>query len=260
MCRQKRVLSSYMIYHCVWKCCHDVAQFADKQGKDMIRAAFDKSFNDKKFKDKVKCLSYCIMSNHVHIVLQGDIDIIGRLFKSVGARYANWYRYYNGSCGPLFNGRYFSQPIESDCQLRNTLAYVLNNPIELPHVKSALDYEYSNFRSLRLDDKVSGDFACNTLRRDYINDDELIAMVLERGEELRRLNLEIPERKWLNDDALFEKLCEITGSKRTARKVALKSPTELSSILRKLLNAGGSLRCISRVTGVSVGRVRRLLA
>ena len=72
--------------------------------------------------------AYCLMSNHVHLLIQVSPELVPFLFKRIEISYA---KYFNGShdhVGHLFQNRYQSQPITTDAHYLNALRYILRNP------------------------------------------------------------------------------------------------------------------------------------
>lgn len=79
----------------------------------------------------VHILGICLMVDHVHILAEArckrDIDLFVRLYTSWFARmYNDWY----GKNGPFFCSPYGISSKVSDKDIRNSIAYLYNNPVE----------------------------------------------------------------------------------------------------------------------------------
>ena len=95
-------------------------------------------------KQGVEVVAYCLMPNHVHhVVVPSSSDGLHRLFKSVHGRYAQRVNRMREQGGHLWQGRYFSSPLDSAYFL-NAIRYVELNPVRARMVARAEDYEWSS--------------------------------------------------------------------------------------------------------------------
>lgn len=77
----------------------------------------------------VKILAYCLMPNHVHLIVRPDFDDSLRLFfRRVHGDYARYINLKEGRTGHLWQGRYFSCALSND-HLPRALRYVEHNPV-----------------------------------------------------------------------------------------------------------------------------------
>jgi REP element-mobilizing transposase RayT len=91
-------------------------------------------------------LAYCLMTNHVHLVLRTVDEPIGEVLKRLGIRYAGYFNRKYGRAGYVFQGRFRSVPVESDAQLVALVRYVWHNPVKAGMVTRAEDYPWSSCR------------------------------------------------------------------------------------------------------------------
>lgn len=84
--------------------------------------------------DEVIVLAFCILDNHVHLVLhQFTADGIRKLMSRVLASYARDFNRQMNWRGPVFDGRYSAKRVDATDidYLKNMIAYVeLNDPIQ----------------------------------------------------------------------------------------------------------------------------------
>ena len=118
--------------------------------EDEDREKFMKSITDACDKYDVQLLVCVLMSNHVHMILKGQIKQFKFVFESVGASFARWHNYKYGNKGAFWDQRYYNMPIETRMQFLNCAAYIFNNPVKAGMVEHPQDYEWSNFNALRL--------------------------------------------------------------------------------------------------------------
>lgn len=105
--------------------------------------------------------AYCLMTNHVHMLIQIADDPLGRLILRIAAPYARYVQRNMGTTGHLFEKRYYSGFIDSDEYLLAVLRYIHLNPVEAGIVKNVSDYNWSSHRTylgLRQEPWVTTDF------------------------------------------------------------------------------------------------------
>lgn len=76
------------------------------------------------------CLSYCLMDNHVHLVLETPEPNLAAGMQQFHGQYARRFNDRYGVTGHLFDSRYGAVRIKSDPQLVVVLRYVAFNPVQ----------------------------------------------------------------------------------------------------------------------------------
>jgi len=76
-----------------------------------------------------RCLAYCLMDNHVHLLIETPHPNLGRGMQRLHGGYAQDFNRRHGRTGHLFEGRYGSVSIRSDEQLWTVIAYIARNPV-----------------------------------------------------------------------------------------------------------------------------------
>ena len=89
MARHARIESATGVYHVMLRGINRQNIF--EESEDYER--FKKCLYYAKEKCGIKLLGYCLMSNHVHIVLTLGSEPIGNSIKRIGVRYASWYNW-----------------------------------------------------------------------------------------------------------------------------------------------------------------------
>jgi len=93
---------------------------------------------------EVRVWAWCLMSNHVHLVLlPGREDSLSLLLRRVHGRYAQYYNTRWGRTGHLWQNRFFSCILGIE-HLWAALAYVERNPVRAGIVDSAAGYPWSS--------------------------------------------------------------------------------------------------------------------
>ena len=62
----------------------------------------------------VKIYAYCIMSNHVHILLKAEFKALSSFMRETNSMYAVYYNYKYKQSGHVFQGRFFSRYVSSN--------------------------------------------------------------------------------------------------------------------------------------------------
>ena len=61
--------------------------------------------------------AYCLMGNHLHLLIKEGNEEIGNTMRRIGVSYAYWYNRQYDRSGHLFQGRFKSEPVEDDTYL-----------------------------------------------------------------------------------------------------------------------------------------------
>jgi putative transposase len=92
----------------------------------------------------VETLAYCLMDNHVHWVLRPESEkALAQTFHALDTKYAGRTNARNGRSGHLYQGRFFSAPLDDD-YLWAAVRYVERNPVRARMVDRAEDYAWSS--------------------------------------------------------------------------------------------------------------------
>jgi putative transposase len=89
-------------------------------------------------------VAYCLMTNHVHMIaVPPESSVLGEVLKPVHLRYAqhvNWTQHLRGR---LWQGRFFSCPMD-DAHTLAAIRYVEQNPVRAGLVSRAEEYPWSS--------------------------------------------------------------------------------------------------------------------
>jgi putative transposase len=96
---------------------------------------------------EVKVYGYCLMTNHVHLVLEPpeEVAMLGRLMKRLAGRQTRYVNRLEGRSGTLWESRYKSSPIQTDAYLLACCRYVDLNPVRARMVSSPGHYRWSSY-------------------------------------------------------------------------------------------------------------------
>ena len=115
---------------------------------------------------EVIILAYCLMSNHVHLLLKplGEESLF-KMMQGVTLCYTQYFNRKNKRTGRLWECRYHSTVIDSERYLWEVSRYIEKNPVRAGIVKNVEDYLYSSGRSHVLGES-------NTLLREPLFDED----------------------------------------------------------------------------------------
>ncbi|WP_040213386.1 transposase [Clostridium polynesiense] len=90
-------------------------------------------------------LGYCLMSNHVHLLIRSGKSHIGDFMRKLHSMYALYFNNKYEVSGHLYEERYFSEVIMDSAQLMEASRYVHLNPVRANIVNNPQDYEFSSY-------------------------------------------------------------------------------------------------------------------
>lgn len=96
----------------------------------------------------VSCLAYCLMGNHVHLLLCGEGHGISSVMRDVLGGHARFFNKKYGRSGHLFGDRFHAVHIESTAQLHAAIRYIALNPIRAGMVQHPREWLWGSFAAL----------------------------------------------------------------------------------------------------------------
>lgn len=92
-----------------------------------------------------KVICYCLMDNHVHLLIKTEDQPIGIFIGRINSKYAKYYNKKYNYIGHLFQDRFHSELIEKDTQMLVTSRYIHLNPVRAKMVSSPIEYRWSSY-------------------------------------------------------------------------------------------------------------------
>lgn len=173
MPRTTRQVSITHTYHVMLRGNEKKKIFIDAQDKSVFTNIL---YNKKK--DNDFCLyAYCIMDNHVHLVIKELETSISRIMKRIGTSYAIYFNKKYNRVGHVFQDRYKSEVIEDDRYLLSVIRYVHNNPVKAGICK-VQEYRWSSYRFYIQADREQKKLLAYEEILDYFSEDKDRAIAL----------------------------------------------------------------------------------
>ncbi|QGU00017.1 hypothetical protein SYNTR_1423 [Candidatus Syntrophocurvum alkaliphilum] len=144
MPRVKRKLSNTRVYHIMCRGIEKRNIFLDDEDKTTFLNILRRKQLDKNY----SYLAYCLMTNHLHLIIDEGEEGISKIMQRINGGYAYYFnkKYYRS--GHLFQDRYKSEAIESDYYLMAAIRYVHNNPVKARMVNHPEEYIWSSYRQI----------------------------------------------------------------------------------------------------------------
>ena len=202
--------------------------------------------------------AYCLMSNHVHLLLRVNQEDIGSTIKHLAVMYAIYYNQKYSRSGHVFQDRFKSEPVNDMQYFVTLLRYIHQNPVKAGIVEHVKDYEYSSWGEY--DGTVEPVFQlCDTgtvLRR--VPFDDLEAMVNEPlADEVNCLDMDDPSRSRPSDDQVWAYIKDKTGVTNSSAFQRLNDDIR-RAVLKNLKEIGASHRQLARLMGIGRGVIQKL--
>jgi len=107
--------------------------------------AFLKAITDLNERLQFDLYGYCIITNHIHLLIRPREGSISRIVQSLLISHTQRFHRFHGSSGHVWQGRFKSPVIQDDDHLLAVLRYIEANPLRAKIVERAGDYPWSSF-------------------------------------------------------------------------------------------------------------------
>ena len=126
---------------------------------------------------KFKVLCYCLMPNHVHLVLEpAEHASISRIMGNLSTHYSQDFNKRHGRVGHVFQGRFYSRPIQEDGDLLAVSRYVHLNPVKARLCQKPGEYPWSSYQA----------YVSNPINPLKLVDSDLVLGLISSPEQARR--------------------------------------------------------------------------
>ena len=190
--------------------------------------------------------AYCLMGNHVHLLIQEKTKDLISVMKRLGIRYAFWYNKRYKRVGHVFQDRYRSEPVEDDAYFLTVARYIHQNPLKAGLVQTMEQYPWSSYREYC--SKQSMGVADCRLLFGMFDGIEAFKRYMEEESEIKVLEYEKADK--MSDEQVYEMAKRLLKGREIGEMNTL-DKKERDAILRQMKEQSGvSQRQIARVTGL----------
>jgi putative transposase len=89
--------------------------------------------------------SYCLMTNHLHLLIRSHAQPLSKVMSLLNKRYANYYNTRYRLTGHVYEKRYYAKLVDSKEGMLEVSRYIHLNPVEAHMVKSPEQYPWSSY-------------------------------------------------------------------------------------------------------------------
>ena len=214
---------------------------------------------------EAKVYLYCLMGNHVHLLLREGREGLSTLMKRIGVRFASYYNWKYQRTGHLFQDRFRSEPVDDDAYFLAVYRYIALNPVKAGLCGEAGKYRWCGYRGYGDNSGGSGDSSlvlpcgCDKLTVPYaelpvdITAEQLDAFIRSEQPNIHPF----PER--ISDREAEQILRSVTGLDSAASFIRLPKAEQIR-FLYILLENDLSIQQMVRLTGIAKSNIARHLA
>lgn len=251
MPRKAREKSSTGIYHVMLRGINKQIIFEDDEDYEKFTSVIEE------YKEVCgyEIYAYCLMSNHIHLLIKEGGEDLGIVFRRIGSKFVYWYNLKYNRIGHLFQDRYKSEAVENEKYFLTVLRYIHQNPIKGKIVDKIIEYPWSSYNEY-----VAKKRMCDiNFALDFFIGDEA-----RKIEQFKKFNaqenkdkcLDYENRSRIDDREAKDIIMKLTGTENT-KQIETYERGRRDKIIKDLKNKGLSIRQIERLTGVSFGIVRK---
>ena len=250
MPRAARIKSETGVYHVMLRGIGKQNIFED----DLDKQKFLMLLAECKTKSGFNLYAYCLMNNHVHLLLKTGNEPLEIIFRRLGSNYVYWYNTRYERVGHLFQDRYKSEPVEDNAYLKTVIRYIHYNPVK-GGLSKDIHYPYSSFAAYERGDTEG------------LTDIETPLAVIGKEEFFRYhakrctdvcMDVSEQTRHPITEEAAAVLVHKYSKTDTLAAFSALPQDKQEKAIV-KAHEKGASIRQLVRVTGVSKGVIEKWL-
>ena len=262
MPRQSRQHSNSGVYHVMLRGIDRCDIFADDQDRGkflkILRAVTAPEDSDgKPLPPYCNIHAYCLMDNHVHLLIAEGAEDIGTVMKRIGVSYVSYYNKRHERLGPLFHDRFRSEPVDDTDYFITLLRYIHQNPVEAEMVTAPGQYRWSSWHEYSASTSRANQAICaRTLPFAALPWHELCEMVINVSAGCIEPHSRIERGRMTDNDArrTLEQLC--AGQMDTLQTM---SKQDRKLLIRKAVASGINMRQLARITGMSYRAIYRVI-
>lgn len=241
MARKPRKESTLQIYHVIMRGNNRQSIYFDDNDREFFINRIYKYSEQL----KISIYSYCLMGNHVHILVGNVSKAYLSLFvQKLANSYVYYFNHKYDCSGHLFQGRFKSEPVEDEVYLKNILRYILKNPSNAK-ISRIDDYNWSSYKALmntKQNRPIDSDFVIN-----LFGSREMLNRFLEVSDENEYMEYE--NKSYIPDQIARKIILELLRM-NNVHKIQQLPQSKLQDLLKDVKYRHLSISQISRITGL----------
>ena len=250
MPRRARTKSRSGIYHVMIRGINRQNLFED----DEDRYRFIEILKECKDISGYELYAFCLMTNHVHMLLKEIGEPLEVIFKRIGNRYVYWYNEKYQRVGHLFQDRFRSEAVEDEAYFLTVLRYIIQNPMKAGMEREPGSYRWTSFQAYT---EGRGTITDIDYAVGFAGSRETLIDFLKEENKDRAMDDE--EVSWhISDDEARKVMAETGGCASAADYQRLTQPMQRKMII-EMYRGGASPMQIVRLTGKAKASVYRII-
>ncbi len=252
MSRKARKKSESGIYHIIMRGINRQSIFEDTEDCERFILTMQRY----KEKSRYEIYAYCLMGNHLHILLKVGSEPLEQIMRRICGSYVYWYNRKYERIGNLFQDRFKSEPVENEAYFLTVLRYIHQNPVKAGVSRKVAEYQWSSYSEyIKKQKLIDAEFALNMFS---VKKETAVERFIQYNNELNAdLCLEIEEKHRLTD-AEARNIIKQKYNLGNATDLQKLDIAARNGILKELKEKYGlSIRQIERLTGINRGVVTR---
>lgn len=251
MPRKAREQSKSGIYHIIMRGINRQTIFEDEEDRTQFLQAL------RKYKDKsgYKVYAYCIMGNHVHLLLAIGTEPLEQVMRRLCGRYVYWYNRKYQRIGNLFQDRFKSEPVQDEKYVQIVQRYIHQNPVKAGLVNKVEEYKWSSYNEyINQASLVDIDFLLEMMSREREKAIRMFIEYVNEKNDYMCLDIDNEKKQTIMDEEarlIIKRECKV----KNAIDLQTFDVPMRNECLRQLKEKHLSIRQIERLTGINRGIV-----
>ena len=243
MARPIRIEYPGAVYHVVCRGNNRQAIYRD----DLDRKRYLEKLSQYCQEKKVDLLTYCLLSNHVHLLFETPQGNLSKMMQALQTSYTVYFNQRHSRSGHVFEQRYKAMLVDKDNYLLQVSRYIHLNPVSAKLAGRPQDYRWSSYGSYLTGKGIPGLKVGTVLGYFSGNQNRQIQQYREyvtggRGEKFRNVAPAVSKQIFVGDEDFVEAV---------QRKRQGKAGEEMRFSFRQIVKA------VSEVTGIEEDEMRR---
>ena len=261
MARKARIQSSTGIYYIMLRGLNGMELFhSDDDYSFFQKRLFHLShpIDDEGEPKEPLCLiyAYCLMTNHVHLMLRTTGKELSAVIKSLAVSYAHYFNTLMTRRGYLFQDRFRSEPVEDFNYLITLFRYIHQNPVKAGLVSDVDNYRWSSWHEFFSSTNNGISICEKSFILDQVGLDYLSTWVKQPLENDDFSSLEDEELP--SDNEVRKMLSEMLQGGSSLECLTNLNKNERNELIATALQKGAGIRQLERITGIGFNIIQRL--
>lgn len=252
MPRKARIKSRSGIYHIILRGINRQTIFEDDVDKIKFLATV------RKYKDicKYEVYSYCLMDNHIHLLMKELEEPISEAIKRISSSYVYWYNIKYERCGHLFQARFKSENVENRRYFLTVLRYIHQNPLKAGLTDNVFQSKWTSIHEyIHKATIIDIDFGLNLYSLDRTKAMQMFTDHMGESSDEQCLDDQVRAR--VTDDKVREYLYQL-GLPNISQLQQLDKQNRDAVLSRLKKMEGVTVRQLARITGISKSVIQRV--